>query len=255
MFHQYLEKLGFSEKEIAVYLALTELGKATASALSAKTKIPRATVYIILASLDERGVITVEEAKDTTYYVMKSPASFVSLVHREKDELKEKEKAALELQSILEPYLTSFHHVVPKLQLYEGKKNVEAMLYENLPDWRKSMERVGDTTLWGYQDDTFVEQYRKWHDHLWSTMSDKEQIRLFSNRSSIEKELTHRIARREVRVLPDDINFTSSIWLYGEYIILGMTRAKPHYVYQLKDAMFASNLRAIFHLLWRSRFD
>lgn len=81
-------------------------------------------------------------------------------------------------------------------------------------------------------------------------MDKSEKIHLFSNPSSIEKELVHKINRREVRRLPAEYDFKSSIWLYGDYIFMAITRQKPHIAVHIRNDIFASNLRAIFKILW-----
>jgi hypothetical protein len=48
------------------------------------------------------------------------------------------------------------------------------------------------------------------------------------------------------------VKFSSSIWIYGGYIVMGITSQKPHYALQMKEPVFASNLRTVFELLWRS---
>lgn len=254
MLAKYFQEFGFNEKEEKVYLSLAELGKATAGVLSKKTNIPRATVYSVLESLSTKGVISQEQTRGTTLYVAGGPSVFLRLIETEREKLQEREKMAQELAEFLEPYFKGTQYSIPKLQFFEGRQNIENMLYDYLPIWRESYTKMKDFTLWGYQDHTFVEQYRKWHEFLWRTKNEKEKICLFSNPSDIEKELDHKIPNREVRPLPQGVQFSSSIWIYGEYIVMAITRQKPHYAFQLKDTVFASNLRTIFQLLWKAKF-
>lgn len=249
MLDEALEKFGFNEKERRVFQVLAESGRASAGTLSKRVHIPRATTYSVLSSLVEKGVVSEDHSSGTTVFIVNNPASFTRLVDEERSLLISKSEAAKEVERILGPVLKKSILSMPKLQFFEGKQNIEAMLYRYLPEWRESMARVGEHTLWGYQDPSFVEQYRKWHDYLWKTMSPKEKIRLFTNESNIEKDV-HTVRRREVRTLPEGVQFVSSIWIYGEFIIMGSTREKPHYAFQLRDPIFGSNLRTIFELLW-----
>jgi hypothetical protein len=139
---------------------------------------------------------------------------------------------------------------LPEIQVFEGRREVEAMMFDYLPEWRSSMERTSDLTLWGYQDNQVVKTFERWHRHLWKTMETSERICLFSNRSDYEKELLLKVRGREVRPLPDGTEFSSSIWLYGEYILMGMTRDRPFFVVMIREKMLAANLRAVFKLLW-----
>ena len=81
--------------------------------------------------------------------------------------------------------------------------------------------------------------------------SEGEHICLFSNREAIDSQIRMSIPRRELRLLPSDVEITCSLLLYGNYIIMIMSREKPHFAFQLENAVFAKNLRAIFQLLWK----
>ena len=51
-----LQKIGFSDKEAAVYLAGLELGQATILEIAKKAKIKRPTAYVIVEGFIERGL-------------------------------------------------------------------------------------------------------------------------------------------------------------------------------------------------------
>lgn len=254
MFGTAFQKLGFSDKEERVYLALAELGQSSATLLSKQTEIPRATLYGVLDALIEKGVASREQRRGASHYVLNSTDSLSRIVERHRNEVSEQEQVAKELITMLTPQLRGRHHGLPSVQIFEGKQNIETMLYDYLPAWRRSYVRSGDPVLWGYQDHTIVETYRKWHEYMWETRSPKEEIRLFTNPTDLEKELHVQIPRREIRALPEHVQFSSSIWIYGDYIVMAITRQKPQYAVQMKDSMLASNLRTIFRLLWRARF-
>ena len=254
MLHNALEQFGFNEKQQRVYVALAEAGKVSATELSKRSNVPRATLYAILDSLIERGLVSREQARGSALFVVNNPDAFLRLVEQEKNRLVEKDRAAKEIIELVSPFLSTSHYSLPKVQIFEGKQNVENMLYDYLPLWRRSYAEVAENTQWGFQDQTFVESYPRWHQHLWNTMNSEERIRLFSNSADLEKELRHKIQRREVRPLPEGVQFRSSIWIYGDYINMGMTRNKPHYAVQIKDEVLASNLRTIFQLLWNAKF-
>lgn len=251
MLEHAFQTLGFSDKEQLVYRALVSSGKCSATALSKRVRIPRATLYAVLDSLVEKGVIAREPIRGSRLFVPNQLSALQRLVEKQKVELSEREQAVRHVIDLLGPHFRTSGTTPPKLLFFEGEKNIENMLYEYLPVWRESYSRVSDFTLWGYQDHTFVERYAQWHAYMWETRGPQEKIRLFSNSTDIEKELRRRVPRREVRPLPAGVQFSSSIWIYGEYIVMGVTRQTTHYAYQLRDPMFAGNLRSIFEHLWR----
>lgn len=253
MLNQYLDSLGFSENEKRTFLALLETGKATAQTISKAAGLARSTIYGALDLLVKKGVVGSEQSRSTSYYFLCEPGSFRRMIERERDELKKKELIAEEVVNIIKPHLKGSSAQVPRLQYYEGKEAVENMLYESIPKWRASYERLDHYTMWGYQDHTFVEQYRKWHDYAWRSRSFREEIRLYSNKAGVDQQKKERIEKREIRPLPEDTQFASSIWVHGDFVVLANTRKKPHYAFQIHDPTLSSNLRTVFQLLWRAK--
>jgi sugar-specific transcriptional regulator TrmB len=251
---EHFRKIGFNEKEQNVYTLLVKHGKSSVSSLSKICKIPRATLYSTLESLLQKGVISREPIRGSKLFTANGLSAIDRMVEVAKEEIVEKEKSAKILVEMLSKNFSSMSHALPRLQIFEGKNNVENMLYEYLPLWRRSYASLGNNTLWGYQDPTFVDNYQKWHKFLWETMQAEEKIKLFSNSDSLNQEVSRGIQNREVKPLPKGTNFSSSIWIYGEYIVMGITNVEPHYVVQMKDPMLSSNLRTIFELLWLAKF-
>jgi sugar-specific transcriptional regulator TrmB len=248
-----LDTLGLNEKEVAVYVSLAEVGKASASFLSKRVRFPRSTVYTILDSLLKRGVISVEQAKDVTFFVANHPDCFQRLVDRERIEqesiIAKKNAAVLEAVPLILPLFKRENYSVPKLQFFEGTANVQSMLYENCRLWQSSIAQC-DCIWWGYQDHHFVETYRDWLNEYWGTMLENERIQLLSNHSETEKGLHRRVAGRSIKKIPKQYQFSSTVWVLGEFVITIMTRQKPHYAFQLQDPVFAANQRLTFQMLW-----
>lgn len=254
MLKNQLKELGLTEKEATVYVALAETGRAVATTLCKRTGIPRATLYGILDSLIERGVVIKEQTQASSYFVISNPESFLRIFEKQEYEVQSKKKIALNLVDLLQGYIKNTHFSIPKVQIFEGKQSIEQMLYRNLPLWRESCAKDGNKTVLGYQDSSFVDGYPEWHQYVWSQRDQEERICLFSNKVDLKKERSRKVSNREIKTLPEGIVFSSSIWLYGEYIVMGITNQKPHYVIQMKDAILSANLRAIFELLWKANF-
>lgn len=247
-------QLGFTQREIKTYLALAEIGKANISILAKKVSLPRSTIYSVLEGLVDKGVVSIEHGEPITFYSINKPASLISMVQAEKQEIEKKfaakEIAAQELARSIEPLFQSKNYSVPRIQFFEGTRNVERMLYDFELEWQKSIAKE-DFTWWGYQDVEFVSQYRTWLDHYWALLlKPAEKIWLLSNQSVVEEKLKGKVARRIIKQLPQGVEFSSTIWVLGEYVVTIMIRQKPHYAFLLKDAVFAANQRTIFKMLW-----
>jgi sugar-specific transcriptional regulator TrmB len=255
MLSTHFRALGFNEKEEQIYLALIGKRNVTAALLSKRTNIPRATVYGILEQLTLNGLVKPTKSRGTTTYSITDADAFTRLLDQREQTLREQRSHATVVTEQISILLKSPAADLPEIQVFEGRKAVESMMFEYLPEWRKSMERCSDLTLWGYQDNAVVKTFDKWHRHLWKTMGKDETICLFSNKSDYDKELLLKVRGRQVRALPDGTQFFSSIWLYGEYILMGMTRERPFFAVLIRETMLAANLRAIFKLLWFSQME
>lgn len=251
-----LAKLGLTEKEVSTFIALAETGRAVATTLCKKTGIPRATLYGILDSLIKQGLVIKEQTQSSSYFSISNPDIFVKIFEKQEEAIKEKKQIAFGLVDILQGYLKNSNYTAPKVQIYEGKKSIEQMLYRNLPLWRESSARVGNRKIFGYQDSSFIDVYQEWHNYIWTNRGNQiDKICLFANLSEYKKEKSRRVPNREVKALPEGVNFSSSIWIYGEYIVMGITNQSPNYMIQMKDAVLSANLRVIFELLWTANFQ
>ena len=253
MIEQLLSSLGINSNEINTYLSLAELGKSTASIIAKRLQSPRSTIYTALDGLLKRGIISIEQEHEVNYYIANKPESLVRMITIEKkaseELLKQKMNLATEAIPLLTPYFKNENYSVPKLRFFEGTTNVQSMLYDHFKTWQESISKI-DYTWWGYQDHEFVETYREWLDFYWSSMDKDEKIYLLSNRSETEKKLKNHVSRRIIKAIPKKFQFSSTVWVLGDFVITIMTRQKPHYAFILQDAVFAANQRLTFQLLW-----
>ncbi len=250
MLETHLVQLGLRDKEVAVFVCLSEANELTASKISEQTGIARSTVYTILESLIEKGFVSLVEERAKTFYRLENPSAFIGSLEAEKEALSKKETTVRQLVEILSSRFMNPDSGVPRIQFYSGKKNIEQMLYDQSDIWRQGIIE-GDYTWWGYQDDAFVQQYSKWFEHIWATTATEEKINLLSNKSAHEETLKSRkLPGRSIRQLPERFTFSSTVWVLRPYIIMITTHQKPHYAFQFRDPVFADNLTMVFKMLW-----
>ena len=84
MFAKYLIEIGLSEKEAEVYLSLLEGDSYSILVLSKKTKINRTTIYSVIKSLSEKGLVSETTINTKTNYHAESPDRLESFVNRPK---------------------------------------------------------------------------------------------------------------------------------------------------------------------------
>ena len=120
MHQQFLEKLGFSKHESALYLALLEYGRSSVSELSRKTGLYRTQIYDALGGLIREELVTVSPKGKYKVYTAESPKllekKFLDLSNRFDEEIAE---------------LSSLQHSPdterPIVKYIEGQKGITAI--------------------------------------------------------------------------------------------------------------------------------
>ena len=250
MLEQLLEKLGFNEKEIEVYLEVMLRGKTTPAAVSRAVGINRATVYSVAKNLIQKGVISEDLAGKMKYLVAQPPEELKRMVEREKRTIERKGSVAEEAVAELASIPTGVQYAVPRMRFIE-EEGVEDMLYRQTPIWNQSMLRSKETTLWGFQDDTFVTHYADWIDWYWREAPAEIDLKLLSNESKVEEVMEEKqYVRRHIRFWDNRGEFTASTWVLGEYIVMIYTHERPFYAIELCNQVMAANMRMLFKRLW-----
>ena len=245
------QTLGIDPTQTQVYRALCELGRSSPSALAKQLRIPRTSAYYALDALAKNGLVAREDDGGKIIYAAKDPKALRQMIERERAVLVEKERAAAELEKELRQSFRGEGYRVPKTRFYGSTQEVEHLLYDETQKWHESIAARGDV-FWGFQDHSFVEQYGEWLKYHWRTRDEKQQIRLFSNDSKIEKRMKGKVDRRDIRPGPPQLTFDSTLWICGDYIVVLMTKRKPHYGYEIHDEVLSSTLRSLFAALWEA---
>lgn len=125
-----LLSLGFSKKEVNVYLVLLELGKGTVTEISRRADINRTTGYDILDRLVGYGMVSISGKEPKQEYVAESPDRIKEYLSKKKKQI---EKQLEETQAVL-PQLKSMHNVGdrPKVRFYEGDDGLKQAYEDTL---------------------------------------------------------------------------------------------------------------------------
>ncbi len=136
-----LKNFGLNEKEIAVYLALVELGPSPVRVIAQKSKINRGTSYDILKALQSQGLVSFFDTKSRQHFVAEPPEKLVSAVEEKQESLallkKQIQKDLPELKSIFEK-----NGGRPMVKMYEGLRGVKTILEDVLGSVSASKEKV-----------------------------------------------------------------------------------------------------------------
>lgn len=245
---ELFRKLGLNDNEREVYLAVLQAGKIAPTQVARITSINRTTVYSVAKKLEQIGLVTQDLGQKVSYLVATPPEKLVAVFEREEKKLAEKKRIAKTLAKELGSLVSDKHYSVPRIRFVE-EADIEAYLYEAYPRWSASVEAF-DNTWRGFQDDSFTRRYEKWIDWTWKYSNENIRAEFFFNRAEIEQKLFKKHPSRKMRVLPKTVNFDSSFWVAGEYLVMVQTRVRPHYLVEIHDAVLTRNQRELFKALW-----
>jgi len=248
MVEKTLKQLGLNDNEIEVYLAVLKNGKISTAKVASITKINRTTVYSIAKKLITMRLIAEDLGGTRSYLMARPPEQLAELTTDEQKRLDEKKEIVSQAINQLKPFASKVAYSIPKIRFVE-EGDIEKHLYEITPTWIETL-RGTDNTLWGFQDHTFAELYHKWIDWYWRTVPEDMQLKLLSNKSYIENTMRGKYKRRQIKYWDKSGEFTSTIWITGDYVTMLSLRERPHYLVEIHDPVMARNMRALFKGLW-----
>lgn len=240
-----LQNFNFSEKEIAVYLALLELETASATQIADQSQINRSTVYVIIEALQKRGLISINKEEDSiTKYVASPPERLLQLAE---EETKRYQSLVGEIHSVL-PELKSRYRgnkPRPKVRLYEGKEGLISAYEDTLTSSEPirafaSIENM-HKSLPGYFPDYYKRRASKGI-AIRSVFPATEEARQRATHNEEER-------RESALVPPDEYSFSPEINIYDNKIVFMSLVEKFSLIIESKE--LADALKKVFELSWK----
>lgn len=138
---EYLEHLGISDKEMAVYKYLLSVDSASPMAVSKDIKMKRSTVYVMLDSLKKRGLIREVEKSKRSVYIVEDPERIRFLLEQFKLET---EKHIKDLDTVIPELKATMRRTgePPLIRFLEGERAVKISMEEMVanPKFRAEMD-------------------------------------------------------------------------------------------------------------------
>jgi len=242
-----LQQLGFSKKEMDIYLFLLKNGALTPAEISKKTKINRSTVYVVAQELMKKGIIKEDLATATKTLIPLPPHELQNLYKRDEKELEIKRMRVNTAMSELEKIAKETKYTLPKIN-FVPEEEMEDYMYKIADTWDKSAMQY-DNCRWGYRDNTFLERFHDWIDWYWSRADKKIKMKMLSNKSILEEKYKGKFEGRNIKY-SENLEFTSGLWISGDYVSMVQTRKSPMYLLDIRDKELAKNLRELFKKMY-----
>jgi sugar-specific transcriptional regulator TrmB len=246
---EILLKLGLSDKEAHVYLAVLELGEDTVQNIAAKSGVKRVTVYVILERLMKLGLVSTVERGKKTVFIAEDPAELANLLEAQKREIDSKRQYLDEAMT----QLKAIHNVSadkPIVRYFEGPDGLEALDRYGHDQFPQDSEMLGIIPI-----DLVEEQFPQ---RRKAAVSDRVARRIKSRMIYTHKagELDQYINKKELRdgvfISRDKFPIDATIQIYPTWGIKFYNfNPDRHFGVLLQSPDLARNLQHMFELAWK----
>lgn len=235
-----LAKLGLSILEAEVYLGLLQRRLTTAGALSKHIGMKRSTVYTVLDTLVQKGLVSTTQINAVKNYQAESPDRIGDFLRKQKEDLALKEGIFYSLSEELDS-LHKSNTIAPKITIYEGQRGVNTLLMKNLDDEPKEVLVIGE--------------FMKDGDHLHKYTTRRIEMGIPTRVITAEGDTIKKMMKgdtssfRKTHLLDGKYKFPASIHIYDQSIaVFTYTGEDPVGVY-IENADISKTLRMVFKLL------
>lgn len=159
---QNLQKIGLSEKEAALYLAGLQAGVCTMQQLVNASKLKRATVYELVESLKDKGLIKTAQKGKKKIYIAEDPQNIFPLIKQKETVLHNMMGELLAIQNKAGKK--------PSIRMYQGIEGVKE-IYEDLLRKRQDFievlsSKLPDERISSFWSGEYVERRIKKGNHV-----------------------------------------------------------------------------------------
>src|SRR4030042_178155 len=247
MLNSLLQSLNFSEKETAVYLALLELGSAKAIEISKKTDLNRTTVYDLMESLMQKGLISKYKKGSSTFFNALEPERLLTYLDREKEE-KEKiiERQKKKVKELL-PQFISLENIAstkPLVQFFEGEKGMREAYEDTLTSREIILAFANLETMYEGLPNFFPEYFKRRAGKKIFILAIVPRNKLSINQSKLNQE-----EMRDTRFLQEEkMTFSPEVNIYNNKMLIASWKEKMAIIIESKE--LADLKKLTFNLLW-----
>ncbi|MBU1164414.1 hypothetical protein KKA15_02530 [Patescibacteria group bacterium] len=234
--------------ELDLYQKLFYGGQMSATQLAKQSEISRTSVYDLLERLIEIGIVFETQKGGVKMFAACPPEKLHLLIEEKEKELK---KAKIALDILQSEYLSQKTSSKPRMQIYEGKKELQQMM--------KDMLLFRDITVYAYWP---VIKLNKLLSGEFLTSFHKERVKRNINIkviwpqneiSSIKKypySKTGTESKRDAKIAPAEVDFSLGYAIYGNSVRF-ISSSKENFGFLVESAELAEMMKTQFDSIWK----
>ncbi|MFA6461192.1 MAG: helix-turn-helix domain-containing protein [Candidatus Woesearchaeota archaeon] len=240
MYEEIFKELGFSEREIKVYLSLLELGSSKVGPLAAKTRMQHSKVYQTLEKLIDKGLVTYVMKSQIRYFQAEDPKHILQII-------KEKENRFLEIM----PELKLKQQLAQEPQIatvYEGYKAIKVM-FDNL---FAEMDKNSGYYIFALKEEYDSANALRFIRHLHLRVSEiGSDNRIILHRSIKKKFLKNSGDLKKIKSKFTSLKLPPGLMIINDRIINWSFGERPTAV-EIKSKQISDNYKHFFLEVWNS---
>lgn len=243
-----LKEIGLSDNEAKVYLAMLELGPASALAITAKAKINRPTAYAQIESLKKLGLATVKRKNSKTLFAPESPEKLDFLISKQRAEFEvRKEK----LQQIMPELISAFHFTkeAPVVRYFEGEDGWLKVRREELRTREKLFRSISsaDEVIARSPDSISKNPLER------MKLGIRSRLIYTSKKGPILKKTDEKQMRESKYIPAKDLKINFDFLVFDDKVVFDMPHDVGYIIVQNKD--IAESFKNLFEFIWNSIKD
>ncbi len=227
-----LHKIGLSDGETKVYLALLKLGSVPVNKLKEETHLHRTTIYDFVEKLLNKGLATYIVKGNVKYYNAVSPQKLL-------DYVKEKEDTVTSvLPQLLK--LAAFQRQEITVEVHKGVEGVKTLLND--------IVRVGKNyVIFGIDESMFKQRFGTLMEQFFRKTKEKKVKERILTRD--DTAFVYPYETTTYRYLPKESFNPTPTYVYGDTVSVLIW--EPLSVIKIKNAALADSYSKHFEILWK----
>lgn len=239
-----LKDLGLSENEAKVYLASLSLGPSTILKIAKTAEIKRTTVYSLIESLKQKGLINIEVRGFKKLFAAENPEKLENILEERRKKLKSSLPEFLALYS-----LKGGESII---KYYEGLVAVKSIYEELLKDVKP------------HEDYLVITHQQQWHDldpEYFQKFTQRRaklniKIRMLMQDSKIAREFkkNEKIYNAKINILPRGISLITNLVIIPKKVVIHQL-IPPIMAFVIENKSVIQMHRELFEIIWKSTAD
>ncbi|MGV8169565.1 MAG: TrmB family transcriptional regulator [Candidatus Nanoarchaeia archaeon] len=249
---EVLSKIGLTEGEIKVYLALLRLGRTTAGPIVKEAGVARSKLYEILDRLSKKGLVSHSVKNGTKYFSVAEPSRILDFLNKKEAEIKEqKEKVSEILPALLQEYeLQSVKKEAEVFEGLEGLKNVR----EKYVNKMKKGDIIYFIGVPGSAYDKLEAYYKDWNEKR--IKKGIKSYTLFTEDARMHSYVKEKRGHKNtyLKFLPKELIAYSWMEIYEDTVVIAINH-KQQMSIVIQNKFVAETYKNQFRLLWKIAKD